>query len=265
MVLEYPVDLSVYKSFNFDESIGQIHKSSKRVVLLIDSQNINTSLLAHKLIGNGSLNYKERGFFLISMFYIDSLQEWNISTGLAFIPLDNPSANTIIEADPNKTSKLSARLAELFPGFIKDMRRGNISEQDIIRLLQGDLVEDIVISIKALMCFSARNTTYIDVEPPHKLNRKRMKHNKLPYFEYKVLDIFVSPEAKTIRRVHPDVMRSELMKWSSDKIRRLHKVRGHYKCRKSGIWWWNDFIRGSKTKGVIEKDYNVKELQHEIS
>jgi len=38
---------------------------------------------------------------------------------------------------------------------------------------------------------------------------------------------------------------------------RLHTVRGHFKIRKTGIFWWPHFMRGDPQKGAITKDYTV--------
>jgi hypothetical protein len=38
---------------------------------------------------------------------------------------------------------------------------------------------------------------------------------------------------------------------------RLHFVSGHFKVRKSGVFWWNMHARGMGAKGFIDKDYEV--------
>ena len=37
---------------------------------------------------------------------------------------------------------------------------------------------------------------------------------------------------------------------------RGHFVRGHFKQRKHGIWWWGDFFRGDPAH-TVEKAYQV--------
>lgn len=32
---------------------------------------------------------------------------------------------------------------------------------------------------------------------------------------------------------------------------RLHAVRGHFKVRKHGVYWWSDFMRGDPRRGSI--------------
>lgn len=38
---------------------------------------------------------------------------------------------------------------------------------------------------------------------------------------------------------------------------RRHMVRGHFKRKKNGIFWWNDFERGDASLGYAHKDYDV--------
>ena len=35
--------------------------------------------------------------------------------------------------------------------------------------------------------------------------------------------------------------------------------RGHFKERKTGIFWWEAHKRGEDNLGIIEKDYQIKE------
>ena len=256
MVLEYPIDQDHYKTHNLDPSIGAIHKSSKRVVLLIDSHAGKYSKLVGKLINPEE---SARGVYVISMFYLDDMKEWSYAQGVGFIPFDHAPEGTIIQADSNKTSRIPCQVAELFPGFTNAMvKSGMTTRENANKLLQNDLVEDMAVSLKALMCLSARNTAYVTLDAPHKLNKKRMKRaDAIPYFEYKILDIFLTPGAKRIGKSNMTEVTSSLMRWVSDKARRLHKVMGHYKVRKSGIFWWNFHIRGDKAAGTIEKDYHV--------
>jgi hypothetical protein len=38
---------------------------------------------------------------------------------------------------------------------------------------------------------------------------------------------------------------------------RAHLVRGHFKVRQSGIFWWSPFVRGSSKTGIVTKDYEL--------
>lgn len=40
---------------------------------------------------------------------------------------------------------------------------------------------------------------------------------------------------------------------------RRHKVRGHFKVRKTGVFWWSSFERGNPDVGYVHKDYLLQE------
>lgn len=37
----------------------------------------------------------------------------------------------------------------------------------------------------------------------------------------------------------------------------MHVCRGHFKRRKTGVYWWSDHVRGNSQVGVIKKDYAI--------
>lgn len=36
---------------------------------------------------------------------------------------------------------------------------------------------------------------------------------------------------------------------------RAHFVRGHFKIRRTGIFWWSPYVRGDLANGFSDKDY----------
>ena len=38
-----------------------------------------------------------------------------------------------------------------------------------------------------------------------------------------------------------------------------HSVRGHFKVRKTGVWWWSQFERGDPTKPLLRGEYKVEQ------
>jgi len=52
--------------------------------------------------------------------------------------------------------------------------------------------------------------------------------------------------------------RAERQQWGpSGQAVRQHLVRGHFKIRKGGIFWWSQHKRGLPTLGVVEKTYKI--------
>lgn len=80
----------------------------------------------------------------------------------------------------------------------------------------------------------------------------------IPKYTYKVLDIYRDlGEIKDLETVTTFLRVSP----SGHSNRRAHLVRGHFKRKKNGLFWWNPFMRArdSATRaGVVLKDYNLK-------
>jgi hypothetical protein len=84
---------------------------------------------------------------------------------------------------------------------------------------------------------------------PAKLNRKRIKRGKEPFYEYRVLT--VDPDAPNVEIINP-VKRHH-------KSPKLHVRRGHWRQYKSGKRVWVDqMLVGNPDRGVVIKDYEVK-------
>jgi hypothetical protein len=78
-----------------------------------------------------------------------------------------------------------------------------------------------------------------------KLNRSRIARGVLPLQDYYTLKI--SSRLKSRMNIKPD---SE-----GHRDLRLGIVRGHFKVRKTGIFFWHPHWRGKSSVGVVEKDY----------
>lgn len=79
-----------------------------------------------------------------------------------------------------------------------------------------------------------------------KVNKRRTQMGKKFLHDYSVLDI-----KKSVR---------DAMKQTGDDShegRRLHWKRGHFKQRKTGLFWWNAHLAGRKELGFHEKDYKL--------
>lgn len=129
-----------------------------------------------------------------------------------------------------------------------------MSKDEFMQMQVNDISEEILNSIKALACVNAKNVKFVNVEMPEKLNKKRIKHGKTPYFEYKILDIFLGEKVLSVRPQDRAKIANQL-KASA----KLHSVRGHFKVRSTGIFWWSSFIRGKSEKGMVDKKYKLTE------
>ena len=82
-----------------------------------------------------------------------------------------------------------------------------------------------------------------------KLNKARRLRNKIPLQEFTTLEISITEAQKSAyASCNTDEERAKM---------RLHWVRGHFKRRSTGIFWWNPHLAGNANLGFIEKDYSI--------
>jgi hypothetical protein len=100
----------------------------------------------------------------------------------------------------------------------------------------------------ALALVNARNGVESEHVPaPVRLNRARQKAGKPALVEYHQL---------TLRVGHRG--RREPGESHAPGHMRAHTVRGHFKVRRTGIFWWQPFMRGDLAEGFTGKRYKVK-------
>jgi hypothetical protein len=79
-------------------------------------------------------------------------------------------------------------------------------------------------------------------------NAKRARRGGRQLFSYNLL------------KVRPNIIPARSRKGSgelSNHTLRMHFVRGHFKRRASGVFWWNTFVRGQIKHGFASKDYEL--------
>ena len=128
-----------------------------------------------------------------------------------------------------------------------------------------ELDDEMSALVTMLSILNCQNVVTKDVLPPEKLNRKRIRNGKLPLYSYKILEVVKGkPKTKNAGSVPWD--------YKSPDAVRFHLCRGHFKTfteerplfgKYSGTFWWNPQSRGDRSKGVIEKDYSVKQFSSE--
>jgi hypothetical protein len=115
---------------------------------------------------------------------------------------------------------------------------------------------DITFLKYALLMLHCKNIVNEKVLPSEKLNKKRQKSGKLPFYTYHVLKVTLPGTVGGKREVA----------LGTGIHQRLNFCMGHYKHytaekplfgKLTGLWWWNDFARGSKELGIVEKEHHV--------
>jgi len=100
--------------------------------------------------------------------------------------------------------------------------------------------------IKALLILlNTRNGTNISDVDLSKLNKSRAKSGKQPLLSHRIVNL-----RESLCRRYGDTGRP------TGRVR-VHRVRGHFKVRSTGVFWWGDFVRGNPQAGMVTHDYRV--------
>jgi hypothetical protein len=79
------------------------------------------------------------------------------------------------------------------------------------------------------------------------LNKARIKRGRPAFVPYQTTHLRLS-QAQT-RAFRAGLLTREQAGW--------HSVRGHFKVRKTGVYWWSPFGRGDPAKLVQRQEYSV--------
>lgn len=112
----------------------------------------------------------------------------------------------------------------------------------------GVRINQALIGMSFLMLLNSRNSVETVTVDVSRINRARQKSGKAPFFTYRTVDLSFS---KTQRN------RVDALALSSEQ-KRLHLVRGHFKVRTTGVFWWMPHVRGDLAVGFADKDYGVR-------
>jgi hypothetical protein len=145
------------------------------------------------------------------------------------------------------TNLFDLSLSELFPDTVRlegDSYTLDIEDHEgrVISDMEfplAHLAYDFVIRLN-----SPRITHFNPPEDLSRINKKRIRSGKAPLCVYQTVDL-----AKEIKLYLKDIDAAHV------EGVRFHWRRGHFKVRKTGIFWWNPHSAGSKKYGEVVKDY----------
>lgn len=126
--------------------------------------------------------------------------------------------------------------------------RINEYSEAMVDLARADWAGEPAYLLAVIGLLNARNAVETEAVDYRKLNHARMKRGKPPLFEHKLLKISRRQQKRVYNGSGPV---------SNHAPMRGHFVMGHWKVRKTGIFFWHPFKRGDFTRGRIEKDYEV--------
>ena len=156
-----------------------------------------------------------------------------------------------------KEREVSKKIGQMFlpipsPYFIKTWmgvkeKLGDIEFLKVLKTCEADWWGEVFMPVAVCILMNCKNATEVkDCEPLETLNKRRQQRGVLPIMEYKILDITEK------------VKRNLCVGDKEEKgIHRMHWRRGHFKIRKTGVYWWEPHLAGNAELGMIEKDYVV--------
>jgi hypothetical protein len=116
---------------------------------------------------------------------------------------------------------------------------GHLVWQAAIEDIIGEpgMLQSVILLINSRNLTSAENITISG-----RLDRQRMRKGREPLFDYTKIQIKLS---RTLTQ------RAGAAGEQSPS--RMHVVRGHFKVRKSGIYWWSNHTRGDPLQGTVRQ------------
>lgn len=214
------------------------------------------------------------GYFQVKKDHGERIKDlWNTYSKLPFdvMTIENSTGIFLLEKTDEgilTTSIHSTGYVTAFPFTILPINKEKESLiQYIVKVpesvlnLSADIKKDLdlmlsvysIMILNFLLHLNTRNKRVSIYRPSNKYLETFVSKVHRPLFTYHILDIQNQDvvEIKSIAEV------VALADYSSPASKRLHMVRGHFKQRTSGLYWWNPFMRGSRENGIVDKDYNV--------
>ena len=120
--------------------------------------------------------------------------------------------------------------------------------QEMHRGWEHDISGEIPFVFAILMLLNTKNAVEHTRSDLTRLNKARAKAGKVPKFDYSVTRLSLSRGQARLGKLH-GLDRQAMQK---------HLVRGHFKIRRTGVYWWSPFVRGA---GALQRrdHYDMKE------
>jgi len=113
-----------------------------------------------------------------------------------------------------------------------------------IKAAMDDVRDEVGPVMALLVMMNARNCVEYERSPEiTKLNKARRKNNKPEYVEHSIIRINFSRGQA----------RAADAKGMTHEERKRHIVRGHFKTRRTGVYWWPAHLRGSADRGYVDQ------------
>jgi hypothetical protein len=153
--------------------------------------------------------------------------------------------DAIHPGDDPLTRCIEVCVSPFTPPFMREALKQH--NNDFSRLIQSDWGGEVRYLFALLGLLNARNVVEVQAIDNTGFNRKRLKHGNPPLCSHTILKI---------RAMHRRSLVGVRGKGTTAEVRE-HFVSGHWKARRTGLFWWNPHWRGSSEYGAITHDYEV--------
>lgn len=215
--------------------------SSKRIALCVETEALHehTAMLSHLHEKHVS---GSPGFYVFPIAYFDEGQFWSPPASGMFFPRGGDEAMRSMQ-DHGLIAILPMGHM-VYKRYPKDERSTRMAR---------DIADEVFAMIHLLTALAIDKGKHTVLPAPANLNKKRAKKNRVPMYEYKVLDIVADI-------LHTPTPAARPSQGGTHASPRMHKRRGHVRRLHSGkTTWVRNTIIGKPGIGTVEKEYSVHE------
>lgn len=150
-------------------------------------------------------------------------------------------------SDAVALAQISRQFTPLFPEWDRSVQEW-VSRAGAGRSMGDDWSGESLFFKSLLILMNCKNGIESERADLGKLNKSRVKSGKTELFSHSIVRLRLSHR-----------YRSAVAHGAADAPSgtRWHMVRGHFKTRKSGVFWWSPFERGDFAMGAVTHDYRV--------
>jgi len=170
---------------------------------------------------------------------------------LNFLERDEVERNAEASLINEYEGTVSSYYLDVFPMNRREhIRRSLTSEADFMSRQLGYIHEEPSRLKAILILLNTKNGVEQTSADLSEINRTKPRNDKPSLLEHRVVRMRVPGKLRVGGVSEPGEPVSKV---------RVHSVRGHFKVRQSGVYWWHEFVRGNPKRGMISHDYRVEQ------
>lgn len=240
-----------------DDSLVTL-QSTKRISLCIELNVDKPEILFSSYNESFAKRFPQGGVYVVPIYW--TISGWEVLMGGMFVPYQNQMSRitsddikqheiafkTMVETGrlDKQFSKLQAEPFVVLPEVFQ-IRANQVGVSVTTEQILLDSHDEVTCAVQACAVLNCENINTETIEPIEKLNKKRIKNDKEPFFTYHVLQI---NEKKT----------SGAAGGGSHRSPRSHLRRGHIRrLENKTVWVRSAMINANSKDGSVAKEYKI--------